>query len=171
LADPVIQVAGLTKRFGPTTAVDALSFDVARGEILGLLGPNTAGKTTTLQLLLGLTTPTAGQARVFGLDVGRHRYDVLQRVNFSSAYISLPTNLTAWENLHVFARLYGLSRPRAKVLSLAEIFGVADLLPRVTGALSSGQRTRLNLCKAFLFFAWRLRRVREKGYLGRLGME
>jgi ABC-2 type transport system ATP-binding protein len=150
LAEPVIEVAGLTKRFGATTAVDGLSFAVPRGEILGLLGPNGAGKTTTLQLLLGLTTPTAGQARVFGLDVQRRRYDVLQRVNFSSAYISLPTNLTGWENLHVFARLYGLRRPRPRVLALAETFGIADLLDRVTGALSSGQLTRLNLCKAFL---------------------
>jgi ABC-2 type transport system ATP-binding protein len=150
LTDPVIQVSGLTKRFGATTAVEELSFAVPRGEILGLLGPNGAGKTTTLQLLLGLTTPTAGQARVFGLEVQRHRYQVLQRVNFSSAYISLPTNLTGWENLHVFARLYGLRRPRAKVAALAETFGIADLLDRVTGALSSGQLTRLNLCKAFL---------------------
>jgi ABC-2 type transport system ATP-binding protein len=150
LSDPVIQVTGLTKRFGATTAVDDLSFAVPRGQILGLLGPNGAGKTTTLQLLLGLTTPTAGQARVFGLDVQRHRYEVLQRVNFSSAYISLPTNLTGWENLHVFARLYGLRRPRPRVLALAETFGIADLLGRVTGALSSGQLTRLNLCKAFL---------------------
>jgi ABC-2 type transport system ATP-binding protein len=150
LADPVLQVCGLTKRFGPTTAVDDLSFAVGTGEILGLLGPNGAGKTTTLQLLLGLTTPTAGQARVFGLDVQRHRYEVLQRVNFSSAYISLPTNLTGWENLHVFARLYGVRRPRPRVQALAETFGIADLLGRVTGALSSGQLTRLNLCKAFL---------------------
>lgn len=150
MADPVIQVAGLTKRFGATTAVDGLSFTVPRGEILGLLGPNGAGKTTTLQLLLGLTTPTEGQARVFGLDVQRHRYEVLQRVNFSSAYISLPTNLTGWENLHVFARLYGVRRPRPRVEALAETFGIADLLGRVTGALSSGQLTRLNLCKAFL---------------------
>ncbi|HEX6245743.1 MAG TPA: ATP-binding cassette domain-containing protein, partial [Polyangiales bacterium] len=79
MAQPVIEVTGLTKRFGATTAVDDLSFAVPRGEILGLLGPNGAGKTTTLQLLLGLTTPTAGQARVFGLDVQRRRYDVLQR--------------------------------------------------------------------------------------------
>jgi ABC-2 type transport system ATP-binding protein len=150
LADPVIHVSGLTKRFGATTAVDDLSFAVPRGQILGLLGPNGAGKTTTLQLLLGLTTPTAGQARVFGLDVQRHRYEVLQRVNFSSAYISLPTNLTGWENLHVFARLYGLRRPWPRVQALAETFGIADLLGRVTGALSSGQLTRLNLCKAFL---------------------
>ena len=150
MAEPVIEVTGLTKRFGATTAVDDLSFAVPRGEILGLLGPNGAGKTTTLQLLLGLTTPSAGQARVFGLDVQRARYDVLQRVNFSSAYISLPTNLTGWENLHVFARLYGLRRPRPRVLALAETFGIADLLDRVTGALSSGQLTRLNLCKAFL---------------------
>ena len=150
MPEPALEAIGLTKRFGHTTAVDGLTFAAARGEILGLLGPNGAGKTTTLQLLLGLTTPTSGEARVFGLDVGRHRYEVLQRVNFSSAYISLPSNLTAWENLHVFARLYGLRRPRPKVLALAETFGIADLLDRVTGALSSGQLTRLNLCKAFL---------------------
>jgi ABC-2 type transport system ATP-binding protein len=150
VSEPAIQVTGLTKRFGGTTAVDGLTFAAARGEILGLLGPNGAGKTTTLQLLLGLTTPTSGEARVFGLDVQRHRYDVLQRVNFSSAYISLPTNLTAWENLNVFARLYGLRKPRAKIHALAETFGIADLLSRVTGAMSSGQLTRLNLCKAFL---------------------
>src|SRR6266852_6907144 len=100
----VIQVESLTKRFGDVVAVDRLSFEVRRGEIFGLLGPNGAGKTTTIQLLLGLTTPTSGVARVLGLEVQKHRRAVLQRVNFSSAYISLPTNLSVWENLHVFAR-------------------------------------------------------------------
>ena len=145
-----IEVDRLTKRFGDVTAVDNLSFTVAPGEILGLLGPNGAGKTTTIQLLLGLTTPTSGAARVLGLDVQQHRRAVLQRVNFSSAYISLPTNLSVWENLHVFARLYGIRQPRQKILALLELFELPHMINRITGALSSGQLTRLNLCKAFL---------------------
>jgi ABC-2 type transport system ATP-binding protein len=148
--DPVLEAASLTKRFGSVTAVDALTFTARRGEILGLLGANGAGKTTTLQLLLGLTTPTAGSARVFGLDVRTRRREILARVNFSSAYVSLPTNLTAWENLNVFAKLYGLKRPRPRILELLELFEIPQALNRVTGALSSGQITRLNLCKAFL---------------------
>lgn len=147
---PAIEVTQLTKRFGDVTAVDQLSFTVATGESLGLIGPNGAGKTTTIHLLLGLTAPTSGQARVFGLDVARHRRAVLQRVNFSSAYTALPTNLSVWENLHVFARLYGLRRPRAKILTLLDLFGIPEVLHRMTGALSSGQLTRLNLCKALL---------------------
>jgi ABC-2 type transport system ATP-binding protein len=146
----MIVVEGLTKRFGDVTAVDNLSFSVRRGEIVGVLGPNGAGKTTTIQMLLGLTIPTSGTARVFGIDVQRHRRPVLQRVNFSSAYISLPTNLTAWENLNVFSRLYGIRKPRARILELLELLEIPQVLNRVTGALSSGQLTRLNLCKAFL---------------------
>jgi ABC-2 type transport system ATP-binding protein len=145
-----IEAYGLTKRFAEVVAVNALTFTVRRGEILGLLGPNGAGKTTTIQMLLGLTTPTAGDIRIFGLDLRRHRRAILHRVNFSSAYISLPTNLTAWENLNVFARLYGIRRGRKKIESLLEQFEIPDVMDRVTGALSSGQVTRLNLCKAFL---------------------
>jgi ABC-2 type transport system ATP-binding protein len=150
MTDPVVHVEGLTKRFGTTTAVDGVSFDVARGEILGLLGPNGAGKTTTIQLLLGLTTPTSGRARILGHDLATARRAILQRVNFSSAYVALPYNLTVWENLNVFAKLYGLRRPRGKILSLLELFEIPQALHKVTGALSTGQLTRLNLCKAFL---------------------
>ena len=146
----MIAASHLTRSFGSRVAVEDATFEVGAGEIFGLLGPNGAGKTTTLQILLGLTTPTTGRARVLGLDIGRHRYEVLQRVNFSSAYVALPPNLTARENLNVFARLYGVRRPRAVIDALAERFGVAPLLGRVTGALSSGQLTRLNLCKALL---------------------
>jgi len=147
---PVIEVRDLTKRFGAVAAVEGLSFSVERGRIFGLLGPNGAGKTTTIQLLLGLTTPTAGTIRVFGLDVARHRRAILQRSNFSSAYVSLPSNLTVRENLHVFARLYGLRRPQRRVAELLELFEIPDVAKTVTGALSSGQATRLNLCKALL---------------------
>lgn len=149
-AGPIILVEQLTKCFGAVTAVDHVSFGVAPGEVLGLIGPNGAGKTTTIHLLLGLTAPTSGHAQVFGLDIAKHRRAVLQRVNFSSAYTSLPTNLSVWENLHVFARLYGLRRPRQKILDLLALFDISAVLHRMTGALSSGQLTRLNLCKALL---------------------
>ncbi len=147
---PAIEVERLTKRFGDLTAVDELSFCVRRGEIFGLLGANGAGKTTTIQLLLGLTTPTSGRVRVLGLELPRQRLAILERVNFSSTYVSLPGNLTVWENLNVFARLYGVRRPAERIGELLRLFEVPDLRRKVTGSLSSGQLTRLNLCKAFL---------------------
>jgi ABC-2 type transport system ATP-binding protein len=146
----VIEVWELAKRFGDVVAVDGLSFEVRRGEIFGLLGPNGAGKTTTIQLLLGLTTPTSGSARVLGMDVTRETRRVLQRVNFSSAYISLPSNLTVRQNLKVFCRLYGIRRADERVRELLELFDIPGIADRATGALSSGQLTRVNLCKAFV---------------------
>jgi ABC-2 type transport system ATP-binding protein len=148
--DSVIEVRDLTKRFGDVKAVDGVSFDLRRGEILGLLGPNGAGKTTTIQLLLGLTTPDSGEIRIFGLDLARRRREILQRVNFSSTYVFLPSNLTVWENLNVFARLYGLRRPRRKIEELLELLEIPQVLRRVTGGLSSGQQTRVHLAKALI---------------------
>ncbi len=148
--ETAIRVEGLTKEFGPVRAVDGLSFWAARGETLGLLGPNGAGKTTTIQLLLGLVSPTAGTIRILGLDIRKHRLEILSRVNFSSAEVRMPSNLTALENLTVFARLYGLRKSRPKIVELLDLFEIPKVLKRKTGALSSGQATRLNLCKAFL---------------------
>src|ERR687884_1058085 len=96
---PAIKVDGLSKCFGRTWAVRDVSFTVAPGEIVGLLGPNGAGKTTTIQMLLGIITPTAGRIEVLGLDLARERSRVLEQVNFSSAYVSLPPRLTVAENL------------------------------------------------------------------------
>jgi ABC-2 type transport system ATP-binding protein len=149
-SEAVIEVRGLTKRFGEVTAVNGLDLDVARGEILGLLGPNGAGKTTTIQMLLGLTTPSAGSIRIFGHDIQKNRRAILQRVNFSSAYVALPSNLTVRENLTIFSRLYGIRRPAERIARALELFGMASALDRVTGGLSSGQITRVNLAKAFL---------------------
>ena len=81
------------------TAVEDVSFDIQPGEILGLLGPNGAGKTTTFQMLLGLVTPTSGTIHMFGMDLSPHREAILQRVNFSSTYLSMPQALTVEENL------------------------------------------------------------------------
>jgi ABC-2 type transport system ATP-binding protein len=146
----ILDVEHLTKRFDGVTAVDDVSFSAQRGEILGLLGPNGAGKTTTIQLLLGLTAPTSGRVRIFGLELASRRREILQRVNFSSAYISLPFNLSVRENLEVFARLYGVRDRRRRIAQLLDLFEIPEVAGTVTGKLSSGQVTRVNLCKAFL---------------------
>ncbi|MBU6231194.1 MAG: ABC transporter ATP-binding protein [Patescibacteria group bacterium] len=150
----IISVQNLVKKFGrnskEVTAVDGISFDIAEGTITGLLGPNGAGKTTTIQMILDLITPTSGKIEVFGLDMKRHREEILHKVNFSSPYVSLPSNLKVWENLYTFGRLYGVRDVRAKVDELADFFAIRDLLPRMTSSLSTGQLTRLNLTKALL---------------------
>ena len=150
LSDQIIKIEKLTKNFGEITAVSELGFSVARGETLGLLGPNGAGKTTTIQMLLGLTKPTSGEIRIFNLNLQHNRRKILQRINFASAYISLPSNLTVYENLNVFGKLYGIPTLRRKISNLLDLLEIPQVINQVTGALSSGQLTRLNLCKAFL---------------------
>lgn len=147
---PIIEVNSLTKTFNGNKAVDNISFEVYQGEILGLLGPNGAGKTTTLQMLLGLTTPTTGDIRIFGLDTSHHREKILQDVNFSSSYISMPYSLTITENLIVFARLYGVKNPKEKIAGLLKDFEIEDIKDRVVRSLSTGQITRVCLVKALL---------------------
>jgi ABC-2 type transport system ATP-binding protein len=147
---PITEVKNLTKRFGDFTAVDGISFDIQPGEILGLLGPNGAGKTTTIQMLLGLITPTAGSIRMFGLDLATHREEILQQVNFSSTYISMPYSLTVEENLWVVAKLYGMTDIQRRIAEVLKKVEMEDLRAKVTRRLSSGQMTRLALAKAFL---------------------
>lgn len=146
----VLQVANLTKRFGGFVAVDNISFSIKPGEILGLLGPNGAGKTTTMHMLLGLITPTAGSIRMFGMDLSTEREQILQQVNFSSTYISMPMALTVEENLWVVGRLYGLPDMTRRVDEVVKKLEMEGFRHKVTRKLSSGQMTRLTLAKAFL---------------------
>ena len=150
MTTPVLQVSHLRKQFGDFTAVDDVSFVIRPGEILGLLGPNGAGKTTTIQMLLGLITPTAGSIQVFGMDLATHREQILQQVNFSSTYISMPLALTVEENLWVVARLYGLSDIKRRVDEIVKKLEMEEFRQKITRKLSSGQMTRLTLAKAFL---------------------
>ena len=150
LATPILQADRLVKVYGEFTALDGLSFSVAAGESLGLLGVNGAGKTTAMNLLLGLTTPTSGMVRIFGLDLWQHRIEILRQVNFSSAYTSLPSNLLVWQNLTVFARLYRVPRPKQRIDELLELLDISHLRKSVTGTLSAGESTRVNLAKALL---------------------
>jgi len=147
---PVLQVSHLTKCFGPFTAVNDVSFEIQPGEILGLLGPNGAGKTTTIQMLLGVVSATAGSIHMFGLDLSTSREAILQRVNFSSTYISMPQSLTVVENLWVIARLYGLSDKARRVDEMVKKLEMEEFRHKVTRKLSSGQMTRLTLAKALL---------------------
>lgn len=149
-AQTVIEVCALGKHFGGLVALDNVDFTAQRGEILGILGPNGAGKTTTIHLLLGLITPTRGRINILGRNLRHNRREILGRVNFSSAYVSLPSNLSVRENLHVFARLYGIKNTAPKIEYLLEAFEIPETAGRLTGSLSAGQLTRLNLCKAFL---------------------
>jgi ABC-2 type transport system ATP-binding protein len=149
-ATPILEADRLVKTFGDSTALDGLSFAVAEGESLGLLGVNGAGKTTAMNLLLGLTTPTSGQVRMFGRDLWKHRVEILRKVNFSSAYTALPSNLLVWQNLTVFARLYGVPNPKQRIGHLLELLDITHLRKSVTGRLSAGESTRVNLAKALL---------------------
>jgi ABC-2 type transport system ATP-binding protein len=149
-ASPAIEVERLCKRYQNVLAVDDLSFAVPQGATYGLLGGNGAGKTTTLSILLGVLLPTSGSVRVLGADMTRDRYRALPRMNFTSPYVDLPQRLTVWENLDVYARLYGISARRERVHRLAEHFELTELLKRPYGSLSAGQRTRVSLAKALL---------------------
>ncbi|MBL8660152.1 MAG: ABC transporter ATP-binding protein [Rhodospirillales bacterium] len=147
---PAVVVDKVTKRYRDVTALDGVSFTVAAGSTMALLGGNGAGKTTTISILLGLLLPTAGAVRVLGHDMLRERHRVLGRMNFSSPYVDLPRRLSVAENLTVYAHLYGLADPVGRIRSLAAALDLADFLDRPTGDLSSGQRTRVALAKAML---------------------
>lgn len=147
---PAIEVEGLSKRFGAVRAVESISFTVERGSTCALLGANGAGKTTTLAMVLGLMTPSAGSARVLGVDMRRHRYRVLERMNYSSPYVDLPQRLSVRENLTVYARLYGLRDVRGRIARLAGELDLESLLDRPYRNMSAGQKTRVALAKALL---------------------
>ena len=140
----------MSKRYGQVPAVRDISFAITRGAVCGLLGGNGAGKTTTLAMLLGLLLPTTGSIQVLGVDMLRHRYHALARMNFSSPYVDLPHRLTVRENLSVFARLYGIKNIPARLKQLAQDLDIEAFFKRPYGNLSAGQKTRVGLAKALL---------------------
>ena len=147
---PLLQVSKVTKAFEKLVAVDSLSLEVNSGEVLGLLGVNGAGKTTVMNMILGLTIPNEGSITVFGKDLQKHRIDILKRTNFCTTYAILPSNLKVWQNLRVFAGLYGIRNPGEKINELLELLEIAHLRNSITGRLSAGEGTRVNLAKALL---------------------
>jgi ABC-2 type transport system ATP-binding protein len=147
---PAISVAGLSKRYRNVLAVDAISFSVARGTIVGLLGGNGAGKTTTIAMIMGLVLPSGGVAQVLGTDMARDRHRILHRINFGSPYAELPKRLTVRQNLRVFGTLYNVRNIAARIDALAAELDLAGFLDRPSGELSAGQKTRVALAKSLI---------------------
>jgi ABC-2 type transport system ATP-binding protein len=150
LRTPAVKVEHLTKRYGTVTAVDDVSFEIARGSCVGLLGGNGAGKTTTIAMIMGLLLPSAGRIEVLDEDMLGHRFRVLPRINFSSPYMELPHRLTVAENLRIYAELYEVAEPKKRIAELAETLDLVPLLTRPAGRLSAGQKTRVGLAKSLL---------------------
>jgi len=152
---PALEVRHLRKVYGrkvsdEVVAVDDLSFSTPRGAVLGLLGGNGAGKTTTISMLLGLLEPSAGEIFVLGVDMRRHRYAALPRMNFSSPYVDLPHRLTVRQNLGFYGRLYGVKALDRRIAELADDMQLGPFLDRQSGKLSAGQKTRVALAKALV---------------------
>lgn len=131
-------------------AIDNLSFSLEEGQILGFLGPNGAGKSTTIFCLLGLIKPDSGRIMIFGKDLHKKRSEVLQHVNYASAEFTLPWNLSVWESLFVFSKLYSIQNPKKWIEELLDIFEISHLKNKLIRDLSLGQRARANLCKSFI---------------------
>ena len=141
---PIVYVDNLTRRFGDFVAVDHVSFEVNPGEVVGYLGPNGSGKTTTIRMLLGLLAPTEGQAMVLGFDAFRESEKVRARVGYMSQKFAIYDDLTVWENLQFYGGVYGITKKASIQATLAQI-GLTQLQSTLTRELSAGWRQRLAL--------------------------
>lgn len=146
----VLSVRELCKTYGELRAVDGVSFEVRRGEIVGLVGPNGAGKTTIINMILGVLAPTSGQIVIEGFDVAARRSQALERTNFAAVYAPLPGNLTVEQNLRIFGLIYGVKGLKARISALLQEYDLERFRRTKCGVLSSGEQTRVTLAKAML---------------------
>lgn len=149
MSETVVLVDKLTKRFGDFTAVDAVSFEVQRGEVLGYLGPNGSGKSTTIRMLLGLLLPSAGSAQVLGYDVERQAEEVRARVGYMSQKFALYDDLTVGENMDFYAGVYGVN-DQAHIEAIRARMGLQGMERELVADLPVGWRQRLALATAIV---------------------
>ena len=145
-----IKVTNLKKSYGTKEAVKNINFEIKENEIIGLLGPNGSGKTTTIGMILGLLKPTSGEVLINGLKIEENPIEILQKINFISPYIELPKKLTVKQNLIIYGKLYSVKKLNEKIDYLVSKLRLENLLNRVTGELSSGQKNRISLAKAII---------------------
>jgi ABC-2 type transport system ATP-binding protein len=150
--EPAIAARGLTRRFGANTAVDTLTLEIPRAQIYGFLGPNGSGKTTTIRMLCGLLAPSAGDARVLGLEIPREAAALRERIGYMTQKFSLYEDLTVDENLDFLAEVYALPRGQvaARIGTLCEEYRLTKLRQQLAGTLSGGQKQRLALAGAVI---------------------
>ena len=148
----IIEVNNLVKQFKNSLAVNNVSFKINKGTIIGLLGPNGCGKTTTMGMMLGLIKPTSGTVFINGQNIEneKNRTNILEKMNFISPYIELPKKLTVEENLKVYGRMYGVNNLQDRISDLMKQLNLFDFQKRKTGELSSGQKNRVSLAKALI---------------------
>ena len=145
-----IEVIDLSKKYKSKDAVKDLNFRINENEIIGLLGPNGCGKTTTIGMILGLLKPSKGKVFINGMDIEKNKISLLHKMNFISPYIELPKKLRVKQNLIVYGKLYNVKNLNERIDYLTHKLRLEDLLNKVTGELSSGQKNRISLAKALI---------------------
>ena len=145
-----LEVIGLTKDYDGKNAVRDISFKLNQNEIIGILGPNGCGKTTTIGMILGLLKPSKGKILINGTEIENQREDILNKLNFISPYIELPKKLTVRQNLEVYGRLYDIKNLKKKIEYISEKLRLNEIIDKITGELSSGQKNRVSLAKSII---------------------
>ena len=145
-----LEIIDLSKTYDLKEAVRNISFKVNENEIVGILGPNGCGKTTTIGMILGLLKPTKGQVLINGIEIEKQRVKLLNKLNFISPYIELPKKLTVKQNLEVYGRLYDVKELGIKIDYLCEKLRLNEFINKITGELSSGQKNRVSLAKSII---------------------
>tara|TARA_Y100001958_G_scaffold140311_1_gene114810 strand:+ start:155 stop:889 length:735 start_codon:yes stop_codon:yes gene_type:complete len=145
-----LEVIELSKTYNIKEAVKNVSFEVNQNEIIGILGPNGCGKTTTIGMILGLLKPSKGKVLINGVEIENQRVELLDKLNFISPYIELPKKLTVRQNLEVYGRLYDVNKLKTKIDYLSEKLRLYDFIDKLTGELSSGQKNRVSLAKSII---------------------
>jgi len=147
-----IEIENLNKQYNNILAVKNMNFKINKSSIVGLLGPNGCGKTTTIGMMLGLIKPTSGTVFINGKNIENenNRTKILEKVNFISPYVELPKKLTVKENLIVYGKMYGVSNLKDKISDLMKNLNLLEFEKRKTGELSSGQKNRVSLAKALI---------------------
>ena len=145
-----LEVFELTKIYNGKEAVKNISFKINRNEIIGILGPNGCGKTTTIGMILGLLKPSKGKVLINGISIEQNRVELLNNLNFISPYIELPKKLSVQQNLEVYGRLYDVNNLKTKIEELSEKLRLKNIIKKNTGELSSGQKNRVSLAKSII---------------------
>ena len=145
-----LEIIELSKNYNQKEAVKNISFKLNKNEIIGILGPNGCGKTTTIGMILGLLKPTSGKILINGIEIEKNRVQLLNNLNFISPYIELPKKLTVKQNLIVYGKLYDVKNLKTKIEYLSEELRLSEIINKVTGELSSGQKNRVSLAKSII---------------------
>ena len=152
MSEVSIEIKNLKKNYNNSEAVKNINFNINKGSIVGLLGPNGCGKTTTIGMMLGLIKPTSGGVYIDGQNIEseKNRTKILEKMNFISPYVELPKKLTVEENLKVYGKMYGVNNLQDKISDLMNQLNLFEFKKRKTGELSSGQKNRVSLAKALI---------------------